>query len=97
MEKAVNLTAEQAISCLCDEDTVHVFTDTGFILVGADWAKNEVVELLQSAGYIQIGGSVCRAMGHGIVVFPKGAKVHSELLFVQCDDKKLSQFDTNKK
>ena len=89
-DKIVHLSIEEALYCIGDKEYIHTFINAPFGLIGADWGKDEVIE------DIHIGGEVCRAMNHGIVVFPKRAKKQSDLYFIECDDKKLSEIEQKK-
>ena len=89
MEKQIHLTVEEVISVLKNQENVHTFINAGFGLIGADWSKEELIEKLEIAEDIQVGGEQCRAMSHGIVIFPKNAKKQSDLYFVECDNEKL--------
>lgn len=95
-DEIVHLSIEEALYCIGDKEYIHTFINAPFGLIGADWGKDEVIEHLQNAEDIQIGGEVCRAMNHGIVVFPKRAKKQSDLYFIECDDKKLSEIEQKK-
>lgn len=94
--KQIHLTKEEVLSCLKNNDYVHTFINAGFGLIGADWSIENLIEKLDNAEDIQIGGESCRAMQHGIVIFPKNAKKQSDLYFVECDDKKLSAIEKAK-
>lgn len=90
----VILRAEEAIGCLPEGDVIHVFTNPGGMLIGADWGRADVIEAIENADRIEIGGPGCRGMGHGIVVFPKRAKFQSDLYFVESVEDKLKIYDT---
>ena len=96
-DKIVHLNIEEALYCIGNKEYIHTFINAPFGLIGADWSKEELIEHLQTAEDIQIGGEGCRAMNHGIVVFPKEAKKQSDLYFIECDDKKLSEIDKRKR
>lgn len=89
----VFITAEQAISCMPDSEYIHVYINCDNTLVGADWKRQEVINVLCTADSIEIGGKLCRSMGHGLVVAPRGTKYYSDLYFVECDDDKLAAYD----
>ena len=65
----VMLTPEQAESMLAEGDTVHTFLNPGGILLGADWNRQEAVDLIKSSHQREIGGSMCQSMGHELVVW----------------------------
>jgi len=52
-------------------DTCHVFINPNGMLIGADWSKKEIIELLDS-GKISLSGTTATKMGHGIAVFNYG-------------------------
>lgn len=89
----VILKKEDAIDCLSKGEVIHVFTNPGGMLVGADWGSSDVIEAIEKADKIEIGGPVCRGMGHGIVIFPKNAKYQSDLYFVESVEEKLKTYD----
>jgi hypothetical protein len=92
----IALNSQEAIDALNVQDGyVHSFADCG-ALVGADWELSSVVEAIMKADRVEIGGDACRSMGHGIVVFPKGAKMHSELLFFAHREEVLATYDQAK-
>ena len=91
-----HLTVEEALYCVGDKEQIHTFINAPFGLLGADWSREYLVKQLESAEDIQIGGETCRNMGHGIVLFPKGAMKQSDLRFIECDNKRLSEVDDNK-
>ena len=76
-----------------DDGSVHVFTKPGFGLVGMDWSKESIKELIEDSEDIQVGGDACRNMSHGIVVYPKGTKLQSELRFIEHNEEKLAEFE----
>jgi 2-keto-3-deoxy-galactonokinase len=81
------LTYEQAVALLPDGEAVHVFMNPGVnILVGADWSRAEVLELLR--GYRpELSGAQATALGHGLVVLRGG-----EPAFIATDAQALAQF-----
>lgn len=93
----VTLKAEEAIGCLPEGEVIHVFTNPGGMLIGADWGRADVVEAIENAEKIEVGGPGCRGMKHGIVVFPKGAKFQSDLYFVESVEDKLKIYDMEEK
>ena len=93
MSERKQLTIEQATKCLHNGKYIHIYRNAPFGLVGADWHRKEVIKEFENADKIEIGGEQCRAIGHGIVVIPKGAKKQSDLLFVECNNEKLEEYD----
>ena len=66
-EERIKLDAEQAASLIADGEEVHTFRAGGAILIGADWERAEILEILRIYTP-EIGGEKCRAMNHGIAV-----------------------------
>lgn len=62
------LTVEQATALLPDGDTIHVFLNpNAAMLIGADWSRKEIIELLSDSEILEVGGEACLKMGHGLV------------------------------
>jgi hypothetical protein len=72
----VFLTFEEAVSLLPTGDTIHTFTNPGMgLLVGADWTRDEVLDLLRScpdAECAEVTGPQAQAMQHGLAVHRAG-------------------------
>lgn len=66
--KIVILTYDQAVSVLPDGDMIHTYYSVPNTLLGADWSRNDVLDVIRK-GNPQIGGKMCRDSGHGLVVF----------------------------
>lgn len=68
------LTIEEAVKSLVPngDDYIHVFMNPGGMLVGADWSRKEIMKLLETAERIEIGGTGCVGMKHGLAVFGGG-------------------------
>lgn len=82
-ENRVELTPEQAIALLPEGETVHTFRNPGVgMMLGADWKRAEVEREIRDAERRELAGEIATSMGHGLVVFPKNAQRHGELLFV---------------
>ena len=93
MKEKRYLTAAEAISILPDGDYVHTTYQTGFVFVGADWSRKEIVEKIMNSDKREITGPHARAMGHGLALYPQGAKFQSDILFVETDMKRLEELD----
>ena len=65
-DEKVFLSYEQAVSLLPDGDDMHVFLNPNGMLLGADWSRKAVLDILHK-GECQIGGDMCISMGHGLV------------------------------
>lgn len=82
-EERVFLTPEEAIAMLPEGEYVHTFRNPGGMLLGADWKRASVEQAIREADQREIAGGMAASMGHGLVLFPKGAEYQSELLFVE--------------
>ena len=71
-DERIKLDADQALSLIADGDDVHTFRSTGTALIGADWERSEIVEVLKIYSP-EFGGDQCRAMNHGIAVRDKAS------------------------
>ena len=90
----VYLTAEQAEQCLDIRDgLVHCFVDAHPVLLGTEWPIEDVRKALNDAEHIELGGELCRGMGHGIVVFSKNCKYQSDLHFFAHVEDELARYD----
>jgi len=83
------LSPEQAKECLSidlESLTVHTEIQSGMMLMGADWDLQEIHELLDDPNVIiQIGGSHCIAIGHGLVAI----RPNDKPLFISHNEKLL--------
>lgn len=68
MSERLFLTKEQALSTLPEGEDIHCFVSGG-ILIGADWSREQVEQYIKDADTAEIGGEMCRRMGHGLAVF----------------------------
>jgi len=66
----VYLTYEQAIAMLVDGDSIHAFRNTGNVLIGADWGRDDVLSVLRD-GKPELAGVNATEFGHGIVAWDK--------------------------
>jgi hypothetical protein len=64
----VDLSTEEALSLLPKEDLIHTFRSIGRVLIGADWDREELVDLINRS-HCEIGGSKSIALGHGLVIW----------------------------
>lgn len=68
----VKLTADEAIAMLPDGEMLHTFRSPGAnILLGCDWARDEIIDLLRT-GEPELSGEQATAMKHGLVVWSNG-------------------------
>lgn len=88
-EERIFLNKEQAIDCLViNEGQVHNFIPAPFGIIGADWGIKDVEKCFDEADSIEIGGSQCRAMKHGIAVV-KGENAY----FFESNEEKLKKYE----
>jgi hypothetical protein len=72
------LTFEQAEAMLPDGDTIHTYTNPApFVLVGADWARAQVLAAIRKYG-AQKAGPVASASGHALCIDRTGGWVFVE-------------------
>lgn len=65
----VFLSYDEAVAMLPDGDPIHTFANPGMnMLVGADWSREHVLELLKT-GAPELAGDAATGMGHGLVAF----------------------------
>lgn len=95
MDKIIHLTAKD-VKKLWNKNsdgTVHIFKNpNASMMMGFDRDAKSLSKELEEADDIQIGGDGCMGMGHGIVLFPKGSKYHSELTFIEHNKEKMKKF-----
>jgi len=71
-DKICFLDYDQAVSLLPDGDDIHVFMNPHGVLLGADWERSKVIEMIK-AGKCQLGGKLCQGMNHGLVCESAGS------------------------
>lgn len=65
----VSLSLEAAIAMLPEGSEIHTFVNPGAgLLVGADWSRDAVIELLKT-GKPELSGEEATKMNHGIVAW----------------------------
>lgn len=62
------LTEEQALAMLPDGDCIHTRVQAGFALLGADWNRKGILDLI-GEGICKVAGPMATASGHGLVVW----------------------------
>lgn len=62
------ITLEEAYAMLPPKDTIHVYVGSGNLVIGADWDRLAILELLGSAKGYALAGGMAAAMGHSLVV-----------------------------
>lgn len=73
----VTLTFDEAVAMLPDGDTIHTFLSGGMALIGADWKREDILELLK-IGKPELSGENATNLGHGIVAW-----LRSQPLFIE--------------
>lgn len=68
-DEAELLTYDQAVALLPDGDRVHTFLQAGAAIVGADWDREHVLDLLKTTGRREVTGATAQSMGHGLAAF----------------------------
>lgn len=66
MGERVFLEFSDAVRLLPDGDRIHTFMQGGPALVGADWDRSAVIDLLRD-GEPELSGEMATSMGHGLV------------------------------
>lgn len=61
-----SLTLEEAVAMLPDGETIHTYINGPFMLIGADWSREKVLDAFKKHG-AELSGKVATDMGHGIV------------------------------
>lgn len=93
-EDKVNLTVEEAISCLNDVDSVHTFTNPAGMLLGCDCSRKSIIKTFKSnPDSIEIGGKMCRSMKHGLVVWCSDS---SGPMFIEANEERLAAIENEK-
>lgn len=84
-EKTV-LTKQEAIEMLPEGEKIHVFMNPNGMLLGADWTRQQVLELINGVkkeNYISLAGEQATRMKHGLVVWDG-----NRYCFIQTKDEK---------
>lgn len=61
------LELEEAMKMIPNTDTIHVFRNPNGMLIGADWSREEVIDLIKQYG-AELSGEQATRMGHGLAV-----------------------------
>lgn len=83
------LTTQEAIGILNDGERIHTFRNPSGILLGCDNDRSKILELINCAKTIQIGGAGCRKLKHALVV----EEPNGSILFVETNEEKLNELD----
>lgn len=71
-DESVTLSFDQAVALLPDGDEVHTFLNPGGILVGANWPREKILEVIKEHG-AEVSGDQAQRMKHGIVITQYGS------------------------
>lgn len=87
------ISADEAIELLPEGEYIHTFRESGLALIGADWLREEIIELIRKSDCLELTGEAARSMGHGLAIYDHDAKMQSDILFVETDMEKLQALD----
>ena len=88
------LNYDEAVSLLPNGEDIHTFYNASFGLMGADWSREDILKKLKETDIvIELTGEQARAMKHGMCAYSKNAKWQSEILFIETDEEKLTDFE----
>jgi len=78
-DEAVLLTYDEAVALLPDGDEIHTFVNPAVnMLVGTDWGREQVLDLLRTTDRREVTGEQAQAMHHGLAAFRDGYPVFIE-------------------
>ena len=73
------LTYDEAVALLPPSSEIHVFLNPAGMLVGADWDREQVLDLLRTTDRREVTGEQAQAMHHGLAAFlPDGSPAFIE-------------------
>ncbi len=58
---------EQAVAMLPEGDPIHTFRQAGNVLLGADWPREDIIDLMRDKT-VEKTGEIATRMGHGLAV-----------------------------
>jgi hypothetical protein len=65
-DERVILRPAEALAMLPESDTIHTFRQGPGIIIGADWTRAQIDEVIQAVGVIELSGPQATAMNHGL-------------------------------
>ena len=65
---------DEAVALLPDGDSIHTFLDGGFVLIGADWDRADILTLLETTARREVTGDAAQGMGHGLAAYRADGK-----------------------
>jgi hypothetical protein len=60
------LSYAEAVALLPDGEEIHTFMQGGSILLGADWSRAHILDLLRTSPRREVTGAHAQAMSHGL-------------------------------
>jgi len=75
LDDEVLLTYDEAVALLPDGDRIHTFLNPAGILVGADWSRDGVLDLLRDTDRREVSGPAAQSFGHGLAAWSEGRPV----------------------
>lgn len=76
------LTYDEAVALLPDEDQIHTIIDAGGIRLGADWDRADILDLLRTSPHRDVTGPAAQSIGHGLAA----ANADGRLIFIETKD-----------
>ena len=77
-DDVVLLSYDDAVALLPEGGRIHTILDSGIALLGADWDRDQVLDLLRTTDRREVTGPAAQAMGHGLAAFRDGEPVFIE-------------------
>ena len=77
-DDVVLLSYDEAVALLPEGERIHTILDSGIALLGADWDRDQVLDLLRTTDRREVTGPAAQAMGHGLAAFRDGEPVFIE-------------------
>ncbi len=65
-DEIVLLSYEEAVALLPDGDRIHTFLDASGTLIGANWDRARILDLLEETPRREITGPAAQSYGHGL-------------------------------
>ena len=90
---AGEITKDQALYLLPDTEEIHVNVNTSIFLFGANWSRDEVLDLIEKADHVTRSGEIASSMNYGLVIYPPDAKYQSDLYFVETNMERCAEID----
>jgi hypothetical protein len=91
-DERILLTKEEAIELLGDREDIHTFRSGMNVLIGADHSRASLLDSIEHAVQIEIGGEMCKKTGHGLVVWTS----NTDPLFVEADKEAIEKLESLK-